>query len=508
MLTPDDPPPATTASGQRSVAVGGEVRDSTIITGDSNTIIIGPPGARLRVPWRRILVIAVPLLAVSVAAFILYPRPIPTMSGDLNVAVAEFGALNAQGAAVESADARALADGVFGTLTDETQAISQALGASEQRFNIQLWGPSRIGRISGNTPEERADVAQKVATPSKVHLLVYGYLEQRPDAATFVPQFYLRNLADTPELEGEHDLGRSVAVRSMDDPFSRARLRTNLTARTQAFTEFVIGLSQFTNDKWADARVHFMKADADPRWDEDGGKEVLYLFAGYTAGKLGDLAGARAYFQRAIALQPEVARAYLGLGEVQFQESLGKPDACAKDQVNVLGVQEAASMYQRALSAKVQPARSNVQMITSLSLGRAYLCLAQADAGNYWADAERELRAAIADYQPGDESARYYASDAHSNLGFVLLPARCDPQRDARYRASAQEYQQAIDLGQFHPERLGFYYEMLGFIDTQLGALDQARAAYRDAARVDPDNKDRYQQLLQNVLQPAAETCP
>ena len=60
----------------------------------------------------------------------------------------------------------------------------------------------------------------------------------------------------------------------------------------------------------------------------------------------------------------------------------------------------------------------------------------------------------------------------------------------------------------FHPTRQGFYYEMLGFIQSRLGALDEARSAYRSAAGVDPTNKDHYDQLLQGVQPPVAETCP
>ncbi|HEV7662867.1 MAG TPA: hypothetical protein VGQ62_04975, partial [Chloroflexota bacterium] len=449
MTAPDPPddrsqPGATSARGERNVAVGGEVRDSTIITGDSNTIIFGSRPTPARVPWRIIGPLVLLLIAAAVGGYLLYPRPTPTMTGDLNVAVAEFGSLDAQGAAVESADARLLSESLYTTLNEQLQAINQPAASPQQRFEVQVWGPSRVGRIGGASAEARATAAEQLATRSKIHVLVYGYLQLQSGAVSFTQQFFLRNLPDNPELEGQHELGRSVPVRSLDDPSSRQQLRDSLTGRTHAFAEFVIGVSQYTNDKFADADVHFKAANADPQWDDASGKEVLYLFMGYTAGKLGNLEAARAAFGRALAIDAEFARAYLGLGETQLQASLGQPEACTRATANVTGITDAIKLFQRAQTAATQPLRSNVTDWSKLSLGRAYLCLSQADAGDYWGQAESQFRSVIADYDSGNESARDIAADAHSNLGFVLLPGRCDPARDAKYRAAAQEYQRAV----------------------------------------------------------------
>ncbi|MGI9147020.1 MAG: hypothetical protein ACR2IK_10785 [Chloroflexota bacterium] len=503
---PQDTPPPATASGQRSVAVGGDVRDSTVITGDSNVIYLGPKRAPRQLPWRRLLAALVLILASATAVYVFYPRPIPTMNGELNVAVAEFGALDSRGSAIASSDGRALADSLYQGLVGELQQVNQGAAASDP-FKIQVQGPSQVGRIDGSTPDARAAEADRVATPRRAHLLIYGYLEPGPDATTFVPQFYLRDLQNTPELEGEHGLGRSLAVRSLDDPASQHELRVDLTRRASAFAQFVIGLSQFSLDKFAEARVHFTQAADDSQWEDGNGKETLYLFLGYTEGSLNNLVGARADFERALAINPEFARAELALGETRFQESLGKPEACAKDTLDVAGVQEAVSMFQRALSAKTQPPRSNVATWTALEMGRAYLCLSQADAGNYWADAEREMNIVVADYSGGNASAKDIAAEAHSNLGFIALPGHCDPDPTARYQKAAAEYQAAINLSALHPTRQGFYYEMLGFTQSRLGALDAARSAYRSAAAVDSTNKDHYEQLLQGVQPPVAETC-
>jgi tetratricopeptide (TPR) repeat protein len=329
---------------------------------------------------------------------------------------------------------------------------------------------------------------------------------------SFVPQFYLANLQDTPELQGQHDLGPPVPMLSLTDIEARRTVRTEVSVRARTFAEFAIGLSLFASDKYGDARVHFLNAANNADWKPEAGKENVYLLLGYTSGKLGDLADARKNFEEARRLNPEFARAYLGLGEVAFQESLGAPEACARDHVNAAGIQSAIQLYKQALSARVQPVLSNVPSATALSLGRAYLCLSQADVGDFWADAEREFTTVIdaynADHARGNESARDLASDAHSNLGFVSLPGRCAADRDQRYRKAAQEYQSAIDLSQLHRGRQGFYYEMLGYIDTQLGALDDARTAYRNAMRVDDANTDHYSQLLQDVQPPAPEQCP
>src|SRR6185437_2015063 len=106
----------------------------------------------------------VAVVALGAAAYALYPRPIPIMTGDLNVAVAEFGALSPQGSVTASADARTLADSFSASLSGELQQINQASTSTEQRFDIQLWGPSQVGRIEGATPAERAANAEKVTT--------------------------------------------------------------------------------------------------------------------------------------------------------------------------------------------------------------------------------------------------------------------------------------------------------------------------------------------------------
>src|SRR6202023_1035428 len=124
------------ASGQRSVAVCGDVRDSTVITGDSNVIYIGSRPIPTHWPWRRVLAGLFVVLAAAVATYVFYPRPIPVMNGELNVAVAEFGALDGRGAAVASTDARLLADGVYETLVSALQPVNQAAGSDS--FNIQL----------------------------------------------------------------------------------------------------------------------------------------------------------------------------------------------------------------------------------------------------------------------------------------------------------------------------------------------------------------------------------
>ena len=194
----------------------------------------------------------------------------------------------------------------------------------------------------------------------------------------------------------------------------------------------------------------------------------------------GDFDAAGKHYAEALRASPEFARAQLGAAEVRFQTARGR---CAANAINATGVEEAIKGYQGALQARIQPALSDIPTKTAYALGRAYLCLSEAGAADRLADAERELRQVVAEYERGNERVRELAGEAHAHLGLLSLPFTDDPNPEGQYRRAAEEYYQAIALTR-RQELHAAYYRMLGFIYGRLKEYDEADKAYAEAIRL------------------------
>ncbi len=402
------------------------------------------------------------------------------MDGDYNIAVAEFDSVDADGAPVESAEAQPLARSVHDLLRDE---LSSKLG---QVFHVELRPPEETGRVRGSTAERRAQAAETLARRIRADVVVYGTLRAEVPNE-FTPEFFLsdRQLQNAEELFGQHNLGSSIRTAGdiARNAVARKELRDQILGRAQALAEFVVGLSYYGAHRYDTALDHFEAARTTAGWDDRDGKEVLYLFLANTAGKLNDLDRAQAFYDAALALNPEYARAQLGRAEVLLHRSRGN---CEQGNVDVNGVNAALEAYRRARSARVQPATSDIATKVVFGEGRVHLCLSQALVGDHWADAEREFEQVIAEYEKGNRRAREMAAESHANLGFVHLPAAGDPDAPDRYRRAAADYQRGFDLT-VDNERKAFFASMRGFIFSRLHERVLAEEAYALAIRLSQD---------------------
>lgn len=432
------------------------------------------------------LAIIAALAIAAVGSFYVYRRAQkpPWLTGDFNIAVAEFGALDAQGRVGESADAYALAQSVHEFLDNELKLLTEGIESAGDKFHIPVLEPSKTGRIGGSTPEERARSAERLAAKINADLIVYGNLDSGDGVTSFIPEFYLsdRKLRDAEELIGQYEFG-STLESSADittNPVARQELRERLLERTRALAQFVIGLGYYSLARFDEAADYFKAAETIEGWDDRDGKEVLYHFLGNTTLMLGDLSAAQEYYAHALELNPEYARARLGTAEVLFHESRGD---CEQGKVDVVGLQDAIRGYQSALEARHQPARSDIQTKTAFALGRAYVCLSQSLVADHWADAEREFLTVIADFENGNDRVRELAADAHAHLGLIYLPAGGDPDANANFRRSAEEYHKAIELSR-HPDRQAIYYLWLAWIHIRMNECDLAEEALAEANKV------------------------
>jgi hypothetical protein len=210
--------------------------------------------------------------------------PTRMVGGGLNVAIAEFSVAGAQAPAMDKKRAGDLGQVVHSTLSERSRATSYG------RLTA-TWPPQWTGSIDG--PDRAARRAQEI----DADVIVYGTLLAGDDATQIQPRFYLsaRLLGDATELARAYDLGAQI---ESSGQFSRNsatfdELKETLLGRIDALDQMLYGLGQYQRGDFKAAATAFADVDKRPAWPGQTGKEVLYLFAGWSAAKLGQERAAR-----------------------------------------------------------------------------------------------------------------------------------------------------------------------------------------------------------------------
>jgi hypothetical protein len=156
-----------------------------------------------------------------------------------NIAVAEFSVQTEANSQLKKGDGLALASDLYRRL----QANVDDLTISGS-FNYQIRSPEQTCAIRGDTPEERALDAQRLAEKIGADILVYGTLSPRENRADFIPEFYInyKGFEQGDEVTGDHRLGKRCLS------ICRLTMRTQqenkgLTARNRAVVHIIIRLA-------------------------------------------------------------------------------------------------------------------------------------------------------------------------------------------------------------------------------------------------------------------------
>ena len=200
------------------------------------------------------------------------------------------------------------------------------------------------------------------------------------------------------ELIGQYELGMSATVRgdAAHNFVLRDDLRTSAVAGTTALAEFATGLLFYSAGKYPDADRWFVQAGRGSSVLADRGV-MLRLFRGNVQLRIGRPAEARREFAAALDLQPDNARASVGLAESALLAGNG---GCTKEKIDPTGVRTAVRLYQQAMRARVQPRESDVPVKVMSGLGRAYLCLSQAGVEDRWGPAREHLERVLQHTRP------------------------------------------------------------------------------------------------------------
>ena len=303
-----------------------------------NIIVIG----NVKIPVIPVLVLIV--LVIAAAAFfglrLLGPDH---MTGSFNLAVAEFGQLDASGHVSSSATGQQLSQRLYEGLKIELDSLSPADRAN---FQPQVWQDSlditqkrvTIGIIPGDTPQARWSAACALAKGINASVMIYGNLPASSIGADFIPEFALCNNAglrlDVDELVGSHQLIQGLPaqlIAQLGSPDAALAVNIKMNSWSGALSLFCIGIMYDLQGRPDQALAVFQQARSQLQPGSGSGGEVLYFFIGReeltlassTAGAERDthLSNAQAAFTQSLILNPAYARAHIGLGGVYFSRA-------------------------------------------------------------------------------------------------------------------------------------------------------------------------------------------
>lgn len=407
--------------------------------------------------------------------------PVVPMSGDLNVAVAQFGTATKPGEVRVTEASAAMATSVYELLESELDAVAE--------YDIEVRAPEETGRLAGSSPKERATSAARLTAESRADVLIYGVLQH--NATSLTPEFYMsdRLLPGAEELAGHYKLGGALTQPASieENVVARSELRRELLKRSSGIVRFISGLSHFALNDYQTARDAFKRIDNEGLFRQGTDEHILSLFLGHAAGQLGDFDAAEAHYEEALATRPSYARALIGIAEIRFQRS---HNGCKDSAIHAGGVRRARDGYIRARNSGDRPPHSNIETKAALGVGRALLCLSLAGVEGRWDEAQHQFRTVTDAYEQGNDRVADLAAEAWSSLGLIEVQGAEGDER--QFRAAAEAFEKAIAVST-RADRQSLWYGYLGYTYCKLGRRRDAVEAYEAAREMAPDEATRLE---------------
>lgn len=382
------------------------------------------------------------------------------MTGDFRVAIADFAIV---GNSNQTNSGKELSEGVYSKLNESLAEINKD-------FTITIWSPSKVGKIKGNTPEERASSAEKIAKRIGADVLVYGFIDMSKPVWQVTPEFYVasENFYEAEEITGQYQMGEAFSLAGQESVARRIELSNIYETRSQAIARITIGLAYFALRDYQSALSVFQEADNISGWNETQGKAVLYLLAGNAAMKTKDFDTAVSSLNKSLVIDPEYGRPLVTLGSVYYLQAL-EPFDQSKDlgSIDLNLIDKAIKMYSQALDAKNQPALSDISSKVHFGLGQCFFLQSYAGMDMPIVNAVNEFQIVIDDYGNGkNPRIREITAEAHARLGLIY-------DSSGYSQDAAQEYQLAADLLYDHPERQALYQKRVQELLADVGAIAQ-----------------------------------
>jgi len=328
-------------------------------------------------------VIASLLVLVVVLGYIgLRPNPPPVMNGLYNVAVADIGEINSNGSVGASADGAVI-----------SQAIAADLrSAFQKNATILVWNNSpelrqqgvHIGTVESESPEGQTQVAASLARQLNADMIIHGTLDQRQQPPVLNLQMYLApRLSDSlDEINGSFDLNAPIPINS---DVGSDSVQTEITRQTDLLAMLALAQSESKSGRTLEALEGYLKAaELAPESDLLKffiARESLFIIDREAIPQGAHAAfeeQALAYLEKALQLNPQNARVYIGLGSFNLKQAKRLILEATFSEFTDTGFQQiiqlldqAEAAYERVLQLEIDSAEYGVPVedIARLGLG-------------------------------------------------------------------------------------------------------------------------------------------
>lgn len=386
-----------------------------------------------------------------------------SMTGDFRIAVASF---------YENGDSQQKNLGY--DLADSVRLrLEQDLKEINPRLVITIWGPDRVKRngiIKGNTTEQRAEQAEKIAETIDADMVIYGVVDIAADKWQVLPEFYISadNFYEAREIVGQNDLGTPIDLPASSNTAWRYEFGKQMFARGKALSIMSVGLGYLALHQYNDALEVFQSGLNITGWNDDQGKKVLYLMTGFAAGKVGELDAqqkildkaqinfdlADQMMKEASLIDSEYARPYIGLANLSYMRAIQPFNASQKrEDIDIRRIEECYQYLDKAELAKNKPPMADAE--TKIHFARGQCLMMDVYSGNTTdlKPAVEEFQQVIQDFGNGtNPRIQDLAAEAHGRLALIY---RWIGETDK----AIKEYDIAASLLSNYPDRRKVFIE-------------------------------------------------
>lgn len=343
--------------GKPNINIEGDVKESNIIVGDGNIITV-IRNYLFRDTRQLVIVIFVfLLLSGGIVVGYWYSKQPATMTGNFNIAIAQFGEIQEDGSIKSSVNAEKISSTLFGFLDSEYRASGLGLNLQVSHKNMPLV-----------TEDMEAEIlAEKV----NADIVIYGNIFIQGDKAEFSPRFYVAEHPDTNELTGQNELAYPI-VFNISELSTQDQVNTELRKRAEILFNFTKGLIYFSQKDFESAlrAVQSAITTAEESKQIIVGQEVLYLLAARIQTNNNNYDNANQMLDTALALNPQYARAHLIRGNIYYRQAL-------ETNYDLKLLNDALAEYKLAYQLPNQPEGAYIPVKARTNIGNVLVVEAQ-----------------------------------------------------------------------------------------------------------------------------------